>query len=62
MKLSAYRVFRDWHTARDRLNPTHKTPKQDRTFDRMLLLARTSIAIGLWIIVLNQFFNLLTGD
>lgn len=55
-------LLRDYANRGDRLNPRRNTPKQDRTFDRLLLLARTSIAIGLWIIVLNQFFNLLAGD
>jgi len=58
------RALRDWQRmgGNDRLNATYRTPKQDRIADAVALLFRASIALGLWIIVLNQFFNLLTGD
>lgn len=62
MKLSAYRVFRDWHTARDRLNPPVRTPKQDRLADRAKTLILTAIFTGLAVIAINLPLNLLSGD
>jgi len=55
-------LLRDYVSRRDWLNPKRTTPREDRISDTWAWIWRASVAIGLWIIVLNQFFNLLAGD